>query len=277
MKEHLKKAYKGKYAVGAFVAFDYDDIRAIVEAAEEMHQSSVIIMTSEDIVRNQEARQLVGYVKLLQESTAVDLILHLDHGKDEELIHQCVEAGYPSIMYDGSDHPYEENLAITRRIVEYCHARDILVEGELGQLLGKEENVASADSKFTDPDSVPGFVEATGVDALAVSIGNVHGVYHGEPTIRFDILSRIGEKTSVPLVLHGGTGIPLDFIRRAISMGVTKVNVGTALKYAHLDAEREYINSSSDNSKVSITKKSRFIRAAVKKAAQEYIVSFGTK
>ncbi len=277
MNNYLKKAYEGKYAVGAFVFFDYDDMRGIVSAADEMGQSSVILMTSEDIADNLGVKNVAAFVAQLQKGTAVQLILHLDHGKTEELVRSCAEAGYHSIMFDGSHLPYEENITATKRVADYCHSRGITVEGELGRLLGKEENADSADDKFTDPDTVPAFVEATGVDALAVSIGNVHGMYKGEPTIRFDILEKIASKSSVPLVLHGGTGIPLDYIRRAISMGVAKVNVGTALKFAHLDAERKYLQTSDDNSKVSITKKSRFIRAAVCNAAKEYMISFGTK
>lgn len=271
MKNYLAEARKNHHAVGAFNFGSFEDLRAIVMAAEETGVEAVMLMSNQKASFNLGVEMIAGYVRALREQTKVKLILHLDHGKDMDLIRRGIKAGYDSVMYDGSGLPFEENIANTRKIADLCHDEGILVEGELGQVPRGAGSAITGDSQFTDPALVAEFVERASVDSLAVAIGNVHGLYKGVPMIHFDILEKIGQETDVPLVLHGGTGIAFEDLRKGVSMGIAKVNVGTALRVAHAKASLDYFSVPGN---IDPEDASHAIRQAVKAVVVEHINAF---
>ena len=271
MKNYLAEARKGHYAVGAFNFGSFEDLRAIVMAAEETGVEGVMLMSNQKASFNLGVNMIANYVRALREETKVKLILHLDHGKDMDLIRQGIEAGYDSVMYDGSSLPFEENIMNTRKIADMCHNAGIFLEGELGQVPRGAGNDITGDSQFTDPALVAEYVDRASVDSLAVAIGNVHGLYKGVPMIHFDILEKIGQATDVPLVLHGGTGIAFEDLRKGVSMGIAKVNVGTALRVAHAKASLDYFSVSGN---IDPEDASHAIRQAVKAVVVDHINAF---
>ncbi len=254
-KEMFAKAYAGGYAIGAFNVNNMEIIQGIVKAGEE-ERSPLILQVSSG------ARKYAGqvYIVKLIEAALLEsdlpICLHLDHGPDFELCKACIDGGFTSVMIDGSHLPYEENIALTRRVVEYAHDKGVWVEAELGRLAGVEEDVSSASHIYTDPDQAVDFVQRTGCDSLAVAIGTSHGAYKftGEAKLDFDRLQVITNKLPLyPLVLHGASsvlpefvqmanqyggaigdakGIPEDMLRRAAGMGVCKINVDTDIRLA---------------------------------------------
>jgi fructose-bisphosphate aldolase class II len=258
-KELLLAARRGGYAVGAFNIQNLESLLAVVEAAVE-ERSPVIVAVTPGAIKYAGLNHLAGLAKAAAESAPVPMALHLDHGEDIETVRKCLEAGFTSVMIDGSHLPFEENVALTRKVVELAHLRGVSVEGELGKLAGVEEREAV----LTDPDEAKEFVERTGVDALAVSIGTSHGAYKfkGEPRLDFERLRVIREKVDVPLVLHGASsvpqwiiekatkygaeltgakGIPEDHIKRAIELGITKINIDTDMRLAFTATVREVL------------------------------------
>ena len=184
---------------------------------------------------------------------------------------RCVDAGFDSVMFDGSHRPFAENLQITSSLSAYCHERGVLLEGELGVIAGEEGPVKSKFSEFTDPDQAECFVRESGVDFFAVSIGNAHGFYKGEPKLHFDLLEELVRRCPVPLVLHGGTGIPQEDIRRAIAMGICKVNVGTEIRSAYVSALYSYTQT---HEKGDVRDFVKYLRAAVGTASERYMECF---
>jgi len=235
-KDMIYAARKGGYAVPAFNAENLEMVQAIVSAAEKMN-SPVMIQTTPSTVKYLTLRQAVAMVKAEAEAARVPVALHLDHCESYEGVMAAIEAGYTSVMIDGSKLPYEENIAVTRRVVEEAHARGITVEAELGTVGGKEDG-HSADIAYTDPHEAIDFFSRTGVDIFAVAIGTAHGFYKGEPKLNFELLGRLAEAISAPLVLHGGSGVPDEMVRRTIEMGINKVNFATELRAAMTVAVR---------------------------------------
>ena len=233
MKEQLKKAEEGKYAVGMFNVMTVEMLQAVIDAAEET-RSPVIVGTSEGMAKYIGMRNIEAMVRIAAESTDIPISLHLDHGKDIETIKDAVEVGYSSVMIDGSKHPLEENIAITREGVAIASSKGVTVEGELGRIVGTEDAVfvTEREKSMTIPDEAERFTNETGVDCLAVSIGNAHGLYKGEPKLDFDRLRAIKSKVNVPLVLHGASGIPDDAVQEAITIGIRKINIATDLQVA---------------------------------------------
>ena len=176
----------------------------------------------------------------------VPIALHLDHGDSFDLAMQALRVGYTSIMIDGSKLEFEDNIALSKRVVDACRPSDIPVEAELGKVGGKEDDLSCDDPGYTDPDDAVRFTKETGISSLAVAIGTAHGIYKGEPNIAFGRLEEIALLVSVPLVLHGGSGIPFDQVSKAISMGVSKINVNTELQLVFADATRKYIEAGKD-------------------------------
>jgi fructose-bisphosphate aldolase, class II len=172
---------------------------------------------------------LVGMVEAAVRNTHIPVALHLDHGSSFDVVMNCIKNGYSSVMFDGSHYSFEDNIAITSKIVEAAHAVGVTVEAELGKVGGTEDNISvdERDATFTDPDQAVEFVEKTGVDALAIAIGTAHGVYKGEPKLDFDRLKTIKGLLNMPLVLHGASGVPLADLQKAISLGINKVNINT--------------------------------------------------
>ena len=236
-KEMIYAARKGGYAVPAFNAENLEMVQAIVAAAEKM-KSPVMIQTTPSTVKYLTLRQAVAMVKAEGEAASVPVALHLDHCESYEDVMAAVDAGYTSVMIDASKLPFEENIAVTKKVVEDAHAKGVTVEAELGCVGGKEDNVSSEDI-YTNVDEAKQFAAETGVDLLAIAIGTAHGFYKGEPKLNFELLEKLADTIEAPLVLHGGSGVPDEMIRRTIELGINKVNYATELRAAMTKAVRE--------------------------------------
>ena len=234
-KEMFKKAYEGGYAIGAFNINNMEIIQAITEAAEEL-RSPVILQVSAGARKYAKHEYLVALAQAAIKDTGIDLALHLDHGADFEICKTCIDGGFSSVMIDGSHHTFEDNIALTRKVVEYAHAHGVVVEGELGRLAGVEDDVkvSAADSSYTRPEEVEEFVEKTGVDSLAIAIGTSNGAYKFTPAqctrnadgilvpppLRFDILEEVGKRLpGFPIVLHGASSVPQEYVREINALG----------------------------------------------------------
>ena len=234
-KEMFRKAYEGKYAIGAFNINNMEIIQAITEAAVEL-KSPVILQVSAGARKYAKQEYLLALAQAAIKDSGVDLALHLDHGADFEICKACIDGGFTSVMIDGSHHTFEDNIAVTKKVVEYAHERGVVVEGELGRLAGVEDDVkvSAEDSSYTRPEEVEEFVAKTGVDSLAIAIGTSHGAYKFKPEqctrnadgvlvpppLRFDILEEIMEKIpGFPIVLHGASSVPQEYINEINSIG----------------------------------------------------------
>lgn len=255
--EMFKKAYDGGYAVGAFNINNMEIIQAITEAAAEA-KSPVILQVSAGARKYAKHAYLMALAKAASEDSGVDFALHLDHGADFEICKNCIDGGFSSVMIDGSKYSFEENIALTKKVVDYAHERGVVVEGELGKLSGIEDdvNVSADDAMYTNPDEVEEFVARTGVDSLAIAIGTSHGAFKfkGEPRLRFDILEEIMKRIpGFPIVLHGASsvipelvdeinanggnldgakGVPEELLRQAARLAVCKINIDSDIRLA---------------------------------------------
>ncbi len=232
MKEMLQKALDGGYAVGGFDAFEAVSISAAMEEGKA-RKSPVLMICAPVEYGALGAKGAAETAKALSAVIGVDACLHLDHSPSYEDVVEAIEGGFTSVMIDGSKLPFEENIALTRKVVEYAHARGVAVEAELGAIGRVDEStMEGADHNgnvFTNPGEAAEFVERTGCDFLAVSIGNTHGLYRSAPNLDFDCLAKIRAATPIPLVLHGGSGTPADQLKKAVSMGIAKVNVASEI------------------------------------------------
>ncbi|SFA42298.1 fructose-bisphosphate aldolase [Parageobacillus thermantarcticus] len=243
MTEMLNKALREKYAVGQFNINNLEWTQAILAAAEE-EKSPVILGVSEGAARYMSGfKTVVNMVKGLMEdmNITVPVAIHLDHGSSFEKCKEAIDAGFTSVMIDASHHPFEENVKITSQVVEYAHARGVSVEAELGTVGGQEDDVIGKGIIYADPKECEELVKRTGIDCLAPALGSVHGPYKGEPKLGFAEMEQIRDLTGVPLVLHGGTGIPTEQIQRAISLGTSKINVNTENQIAFTKVVRELL------------------------------------
>ena len=245
MKEILKLAEEKQIAYGAFVTVSYDSALAAIEAGSELN-IPVILITGYDCVELMGGFEgTVETVKRAAANSTVPIALHLDHSKTFEHCTQAINAGYSSVMLDGSSLPFEENIALTRKVVDFAHPLGITVEGELGRLIGEEGDlvVKGPEAAQTDPAEAKEFVQRTGVDCLAVSIGTQHGQYTGTPILNIERLREINEILDIPLVLHGGSGTPIEQVQESIKYGIRKINIATDVltamisKYAALAGE----------------------------------------
>ena len=257
-KEMFKKAMQGKYAIGAFNVNNMELIQGIVDAAAEQN-SPVILQASSSAIKYAGIDYLMAMVKVAAEKYPnIPIAIHLDHGPDFETCKMCVDAGFTSVMFDGSKYDFEENVRLTKEVVDYAHAHGVVVEAELGKLAGIEDevNVSADDAIYTDPAQAEEFVKRTGVDSLAIAIGTSHGAYKfkGEARLRFDILKEVKERIpNTPIVLHGAStvipelvemcnkyggdipgakGVPDEILHEASISGVSKINVDTDLRLA---------------------------------------------
>lgn len=264
--EMFKKSLKSDYAVGAFNVNNMEIIQGIVDAAKQ-EQAPIILQVSAGARKYAKPAYLLKLVEAAMMDTGLDICLHLDHGEDFEICKQCIDGGFTSVMIDGSKHPFEDNVALTKKVVEYAHAHGVVVEAELGKLAGVEDNI-KVDSKFatyTDPEEAAEFVEKTGVDSLAIAIGTSHGAYKfsGDPQLDFDRLREIHKLIpDTPLVLHGAStvlpefvdkcnryggnipgakGVPEEMITEAAKYGICKVNIDTDLRLAMTAEIRKYL------------------------------------
>ena len=267
--EHLSAGRANGWAVGGFNVYNLESARAVIAAATNL-RAPVMIQTSEGAVKHAGFGNIALIVRRLAEEAPVPVALHMDHGKSIEVARAAVEAGYTSVMIDTSRLPLEENIAATREIVDYAHARDVQVEAEIGQLAGIEDlGEVAAEATFTVPEEAVRFVAETGVDTLTITIGTSHGAFKfkGEPRLDFDRLAAIADLIDNPIVLHGAsavreedvafaerygarlpaaTGIPEEFIRRAISLGVAKINTDSDLRLAALGRMRQVLTERPD-------------------------------
>ncbi|WP_028400635.1 class II fructose-bisphosphate aldolase [Ectobacillus panaciterrae] len=248
MKEMLNKALEGKYAVGQFNINNLEWTQAILAAAEQ-EKSPVILGVSEGAARHMGGfKTTVMMVKGLMEDMkiTVPVAIHLDHGSSFDKCKEAIEAGFTSVMIDASHHPFEENVETTLKVVEYAHARNVSVEAELGTVGGQEDDVVAEGVIYADPNECAELVKRTGIDCLAPALGSVHGPYKGEPNLGFKEMEQVRDLTGVPLVLHGGTGIPTKDIERSISLGTSKINVNTENQIAFTQAVREVLNTNKE-------------------------------
>ena len=263
--EMFKKAYDGNYAIGAFNVNNMEIIQGITEAAKE-EKAPLILQVSSGARKYANHTYLMKLIEAAIIETDLPICVHLDHGDTFELCKSCIDGGFTSVMIDGSHHPFKENIALTKKVVEYAHDKGVTVEGELGKLAGIEDdvNVSEQDAAFTDPSEVEEFVKSTGVDSLAIAIGTSHGAFKfkGVPRLRFDILEKVQEKLpGFPIVLHGASsvipeyveqinncggempgaqGVPEDMLRKAASMAVCKINIDSDLRLAMTATIRKY-------------------------------------
>ena len=257
--EMFRKAYDDGYAIGAFNVNNMEIIQGITEAAREV-SAPLILQVSAGARKYAKHVYLMKLIEAALEDTGLPICVHLDHGESFEVCKSCIDGGFTSVMIDGSKHSFEDNIKLTRQVVEYAHDHGVVVEGELGRLAGVEDNikVSAADSSYTDPNQVEEFVKATGVDSLAIAIGTSHGAYKfkpgQKPQLRFDILEEVGKRLpGFPIVLHGASsvipeyvdiinsnggnmpdaiGIPEDMLRQAARMAVCKINIDSDLRLA---------------------------------------------
>jgi tagatose 1,6-diphosphate aldolase GatY/KbaY len=244
-KELLLDAQKNGYAIGAFNVENMEMVQAVVAAAEEL-RSPVIMQTTPSTLKYADPEYFYANVAAAAKKASVPVVMHLDHGSSFELAMRAFRAGYTSIMIDGSHSVFEENIAITKSVVDACHAAGIPVEAELGKVGGKEDDLEGGNGGYTEPDEAAQFVEATGIDSLAVAIGTAHGVYKGIPKLDVERLSRIREVVSIPLVLHGTSGVPDDAVRECIRRGICKVNYATDLRIAFTEGVKEVLTEKPD-------------------------------
>lgn len=266
--EMFRKAYEGGYAVGAFNVNNMEIVQGITEAAQETN-SPIILQVSAGARKYAKHVYLMKLVEAAVADTGLPIALHLDHGENFEICKACIDGGFTSVMIDGSKHSFEDNIALTRQVVEYAHQHGVVVEGELGRLAGIEDdvNVSAADSSYTDPNQVEEFVRATGVDSLAIAIGTSHGAFKfkpgTKPQLRFDILEEVSRRLpGFPIVLHGASsvtpkyveminanggqlkdaiGVPEDQLRQAAKMAVCKINIDSDLRLAMTAGVRQQL------------------------------------
>lgn len=240
-KKMLLDAQAGHYAVPAFNIHNLEALSTVVETAAEM-RSPVIIAATPSTVAYAGKDYLIALVGAAMEKYDIPMSFHLDHHEDVADIEDTVAAGCRSVMIDASKLPYEENVKKVQQVVAFSHTCHATVEAELGRLVGQEDNVVvtDADKAYTNPDDAVRYVEETGIDSLAVAIGTAHGLYKGRPKLDFDRLKEIRSRVSVPLVLHGASDVPDELVEKAISLGITKVNIATDLKIPFANAVKEF-------------------------------------
>ena len=247
-KELYIKAKAGGYAVGAFNVSTIEAIKGVLDAARELN-APVVIETSEGEMNYMGSKLVADVVRDLANDLTIPVGIHLDHGQSLASVQEVIEAGYTSVHIDASALPYNQNLELTKKVVQYAHERGITVEGELGHVGGAsevhDESAKIEKSTYTDPVKAAEFVRETGIDILASSIGNIHGIYENEPELDFERLQKIGE-IGIPLSLHGGSGIPEKQVKKAISLGITKVNVNTELRMAYTNTLHKELDAKPD-------------------------------
>jgi len=292
-KELLLNAQAEGYALGHFNFGNLEGLQAIIHASEKT-KMPVIAAVSEGAIAHAGLDYIMAMVELASGNSKTDFALHLDHGKSFEICEKAIKAGFSSVMIDASALSYEENISLTRQVAELAHAKNIAVEAELGRIPGTEEEIKSRDAYLTDPEQALEFVKETGIDALAISIGTAHGAYKGEPKLDFDRLKEIKDKISIPLVLHGASqvphnlvgeannlganleganGVPEEDIKKAISMGICKINCDTDLNLAGIVALRKILTE--DPKEFKLYKILDVVYAEIEKMVEEKIKLYG--
>lgn len=241
----LLDAQKGGYAVGAFNVENMEMVMAVIAAAEEL-KAPLMLQTTPSTVKYAGLDMYLANVKTAAERASVPVYMHLDHGDSFDLAMQALRTGYSSIMIDGSHSVFEENIAVTKAVADACRPSHIPVEAELGKVGGKEDDLDGGSGGYTDPMEAKEFAERTGIGSLAVAIGTAHGVYKGEPKLDLDRLAEIRKVVSIPLVLHGASGLSEEAVKESIKRGICKVNFATELRIAYTDGVKEFLAANPD-------------------------------
>lgn len=271
LKDALKKAQENKYALGSFNVYNYETIKGVYNSIEKA-QADGIIAFGAKYLSNMTVKEVSNLIRTVSSRYAKDIIIHLDHCSDFKIIKEAIDAGFTSVMFDGSHLPYEENVKATKEVCDYAHNRGVSVEAELGCIaLGGHSNEDNAEEKYTDPVQAKDFVERTSVDCLAVSIGTVHGTYQGTPNISVDRLKEINAVVDVPLVLHGGSGTPIETIKECIANGICKININTEMSK---EAVSLMFKTIQENDKSHFSQLSVLARNRVSDVATKYINLF---
>lgn len=275
MNEFLPKAKANKFAVGQFNMNNLEFAQAIVEAAEE-EKSPFIFGVSEGALKYMGIDFTVAIAEAAAKKSGLPIALHLDHGSSFEVAMKCIRAGFSSVMFDGSHYSLEENIRLTKEVVRAARAMGVSVEGELGTIGGVEDDISVDEehASLAKPEEAIRFYEETGVDCLAIAVGTAHGMYKGEPKIHYDIIRKVTAAIPVPVVLHGGSGVPDEAIKLSIEAGVGKINVNTENQVACTEAIREVLGSNA-----SVYDPRKYLtpaRNAMKAVVQEKIRLFGS-
>ncbi|AJY75001.1 class II fructose-1,6-bisphosphate aldolase [Paenibacillus beijingensis] len=275
MNEFLPKAKENKFAVGQFNLNNLEFAKAITQAAMA-EKSPFIFGVSEGALKYMGIEYTVAIAEAAAKESGLPIALHLDHGSSFEVAMKCIRAGFSSVMFDGSHYGLEENIELTKQVVKAARAMGVSVEGELGTIGGVEDDlsVADEDATLAKPEEAIRYYEETGVDCLAIAVGTAHGMYKGEPKIHYDIIQKVADAIPVPIVLHGGSGVPDEAIRQSIQAGVGKINVNTENQVACTKAVREALASNAD-----IIDPRKYLNPAIKAmqaVVQEKIRLFGS-
>lgn len=266
--EMLANAHNERSAVGSFNCYNFETIKGVIEAGVELNQP-VIVAFGEKYLNNMSFEEVGALVKAYDGEVDIPVCLHLDHCRHIENVYKAIRAGFSSVMYDGSRLPFEENVKNTKMVTEVAHSCGVSVEAELGSLAAGEKSNEGSTSDvqvYTDPDQAKKFIDLTGVDALAVSIGTVHGNYKGKPHIRVDILDKIQQKTGrTPLVLHGGSGTPIETIKKCILHGINKINVNTEISNDVVSQTTELLHTSQPHYSVVCLEQQGYVKNVVEK------------
>jgi len=275
MKEMLFKAKAEGYAVGAFNIIDYATLQAVVDAAEELSSPAIIQTSASSTVKYYGCKAIVDMVANAVEDSRIPFALHLDHCKDLEMVFNCIDSGWTSVMYDGSSFPFEENLENSKRVVEKAHAKGVSVEGEIGAVWGVEDDISVEENKdlLADPDKAVQYARETGVDAFAPAIGTAHGLYKGEPKLDFERLNEIARRVEAPIVIHGGTGLSEEVFKKLISYGGAKINISTQIKIGYFEGFKSYIDTDGKMNPIALLK---HIRETEKEVVKRFMKIFGS-
>jgi len=276
LKSYLKRAQKEKWAVGQFNFSTIEQLRGILEAAKNT-KSPVILGTSEGESKYLGLKEILALVEISKTKYNIPVFLNLDHGRDLEWMKQAIDYGYSAVHFDGSEFPFEKNIKYAKKIADYANKKGVLVEGELGYIRGESgfhrKKVKIKKEDLTSPAKVEKFIKETRVDSLAPVFGNIHGIYTGTPRLDFQRLKEINKKTTAFLVLHGGSGIPKTEIKKAIKLGIVKININTELRLAW----KETLEKSLKTKEVKPYKILAQIQKAIQKKVEEKINLFGSK
>ena len=270
--ELLTKARTAGYAVGAFNMYNLETLQAIISAAEEL-RAPVLVQVNAGTAEFMGQQTVANLARQLATTATVPVALHLDHGKSFDEVMTALRLGYTSVMFDGSSLSLEENADATREVVKVAHSMGVPVEGELGRIAGSKAGEDLAESDLTTPEGAKAFVEATGVDSLAVGVGTQHGLYRQPPALRFDLLEGIARQVALPLVMHGGTGVSGEDIQHAVSLGISKFNVATGLKVGFMQTLEQQFQAKPGEQ--DLRKLMSLARTQVQKMVAEYIQLLG--
>lgn len=275
MKDMLLAAKAGDYAVGAFNIIDYTTLQAVVDAGEELNSPAIIQTSASSTVKHYGYKTIVDMVANAVENSPIPFALHLDHCKDLEMVFDCINSGWTSVMYDGSSFPFEENLANSKIVVKKAHAKGVSVEGEIGAVWGVEDDISVEENSdlLANPDKAVQYASETGVDAFAPAIGTAHGLYKGEPKLDFERLKKIARRVEAPIVIHGGTGLSEEVFKKLISYGGAKVNISTQLKIGYFESLKSYMES---NGKIDPIALFKHITGTEKEIVKKYMKIFGS-